>query len=637
MSSSAINSDPAELKVGSIFRNKNYLIPLYQRNYAWEEDQTTQLVRDIWDFRNESQNYYIGTLVVDIRNEKDETIHETIDGQQRLTTLHILLSVLKHEYGIYPGQRYANAIRYANRQISSDSLALIATEGQEAGKQNVDGKIFQAYLDMKRELEQLTRAGKKELEKFAGYLFEQVRVLLVAVPQNTDLNHYFEVMNNRGEQLEKHEILKADLLNEISKYPDSSAAFTRIWEACSSMDRYMVLSFPRDLREKLFRNTGKAWDEIPDSFNQIRDIIKGHTANKKKSGKTKSTLISVLRETPGRITAETPDNEPVTRFTSVITFPNFLLHVLRATTGKDVRLDDKQLIQEFRKARKYEASAVRFVKNFGYNLLLMRLMFDKYVIKRELQDKSGDWCLNNVFLSGESSFYYAGTFGQTREQDRLVMLLAMFHVSFPQPIYKHWLSGVIRYLYLNRDNIDTTAYTSYLENLSAAFYFDKFGKKDIDYYDIIYKNNGRPKQNKVQLNLLHKGTGVQNFIFNRLDYLIWKAIRIDNSNKFNIPDIADFEFTFRSSVEHFYPQHPMEGVKAWSQPLLDQFGNLCLISSKRNSRLSNYLPVLKAAHYRESGGIESLKQKLMLAKSAEWNQAAIEEHQQLMIDLLENS
>ena len=91
---------PIEFNLTSVFENDNYIIPLYQRNYAWEENQVIQLVQDIWDYAIEANdsNYYIGTLVVHKKEENNITYFETIDGQQRLTTLNILLSVLKMNF-----------------------------------------------------------------------------------------------------------------------------------------------------------------------------------------------------------------------------------------------------------------------------------------------------------------------------------------------------------------------------------------------------------------------------------------------------------------------------------------------------------------------------------------------------------
>ena len=74
----------------------DYVIPMYQRNYAWDEGEITQLIQDIIDYLPAEQDYYIGTLVVFERKESKPPMFETIDGQQRLTTLSLLASYLKN-------------------------------------------------------------------------------------------------------------------------------------------------------------------------------------------------------------------------------------------------------------------------------------------------------------------------------------------------------------------------------------------------------------------------------------------------------------------------------------------------------------------------------------------------------------
>ena len=66
-----------------------YIIPLYQRAYAWEDKQLTQLVEDINDVE-EDANYHIGSLIV----SKQSGRYEVVDGQQRLTSLYLLLNCL---------------------------------------------------------------------------------------------------------------------------------------------------------------------------------------------------------------------------------------------------------------------------------------------------------------------------------------------------------------------------------------------------------------------------------------------------------------------------------------------------------------------------------------------------------------
>ena len=88
--------------VGELFsdRNADFLIPPYQRPYAWTEDKCQTLWDDIYSFAfpgenrdnfNENEDfYYLGTIVT-ARNNNNTHVQEVIDGQQRLTTLMLLL------------------------------------------------------------------------------------------------------------------------------------------------------------------------------------------------------------------------------------------------------------------------------------------------------------------------------------------------------------------------------------------------------------------------------------------------------------------------------------------------------------------------------------------------------------------
>ena len=67
-----------------------YIIPLYQRAFAWERNEIFQLIEDINDIKSDTENYFLGTLIV----AKDGKNFEVIDGQQRLTALYLLFNVL---------------------------------------------------------------------------------------------------------------------------------------------------------------------------------------------------------------------------------------------------------------------------------------------------------------------------------------------------------------------------------------------------------------------------------------------------------------------------------------------------------------------------------------------------------------
>ena len=257
MSNNQENKYLKELSIKKLFKSGNYIVPIYQRNYAWSEKEITQLIDDINDYckenkdkkENEKNNYYIGTLVV----YKKDNIYEIIDGQQRLTTLYILISVLKNKFEkgeihfvVESKEKLQEALKkifeninfnlkFESREKSQKALKEIF-ESKISPKDELNTSIINGYEIIEKKLKQLEN---EELGLFVEYLFLNVQILRVEVPQDTDLNHYFEIMNNRGEQLEKHEILKSRMLNVIKENPDDTRLFNTIWEACANMDSYI--------------------------------------------------------------------------------------------------------------------------------------------------------------------------------------------------------------------------------------------------------------------------------------------------------------------------------------------------------------------------------------------------------------
>src|SRR5690554_6292067 len=117
-----------EIKLCSVSElfGKHFFIPAYQRGYRWEMRQITDLLKDILEFQKKANSralglgefYCLQPLIVLYREEED--IWEVVDGQQRLTTMYILLSYLatRGDYGIPPELFY---IEYETREKESYS------------------------------------------------------------------------------------------------------------------------------------------------------------------------------------------------------------------------------------------------------------------------------------------------------------------------------------------------------------------------------------------------------------------------------------------------------------------------------------------------------------------------------------
>lgn len=661
------DKQPKYYSIKTLFGSDDYVIPIYQRNYEWGEPQITQLIQDIVDYIIKSKvsenkpKYYIGSLIAYERKLEGGVIYETIDGQQRLTTLTILLNVIKNEYykeninndwfkKFIEWYKKLN-LSFDSRKVASNTLSYLFN-GDSLDNKECNVAIQQGYNDAKKSLAKILIDNKLTIEDFCNYFFKKVTILRVLVPEDTDLNHYFEIMNSRGEQLEKHEILKAKML-EILEDDNLKYAFNLIWEATSNMEKYVQYGFSVAQRDELFGKND--WNNLVGK-DDVYQKLQIPTVNQ--STEETLTITQLLLKTAKPISdnLSTTDESP-DRFNTIINFANFLLHILRVQTKSDVPLDDKRLLELFEPFLKNEDKK-DFVKQFGYNLLKSKFYFDKYVIKREFAKGTDHWSLKRLKWYDGNKVSYVNTFdadnAETNEgtNREILMLLSMFHVSNPTLVYKHWLNASLKFVVEYSGTNLANDYKTYLENLAKAFLNDRYlAKNQKDFFEIIYTNEGKQKnfQTDIDTNKLNQGTAVENFIFNYLDYLLWQDYRADknyfkikNGQEFADNRVKDFEYTFRSSVEHYYPQHPIDEnliLQGQDADWLDNFGNLCLISGSKNSRLSNFMPTAKKDYYTGSPTIDSIKQRIMM-EYENWdtngtnNHNEIKEHCEKMTEIL---
>ncbi|MHB8115494.1 MAG: DUF262 domain-containing protein [Acidithiobacillus ferrivorans] len=658
-----MNNDIAQLSIKCLLSpGDRYVIPMYQRNYAWEEGEITQLIQDVIDYLPCDQYYYIGTLVVFERKEKSSTSYETIDGQQRLTTLSLLASFLKNR-GIGDLSWLTKpVIHFESRENSQSTFAAIFNNTFEYDpsevltKEQINTGILNGYRLIDKILPQKLREHRIDGGAFTNYLLEKVQIMRVKVPADTDLNHYFEIMNSRGEQLEKHEVLKArftKVLNGTSKdseREEGEYCLHRVWEACANMERYVQMGFSPAERNLLFGE--RDWGQFrTKQFKDIRSHLVSVRDDSKTAGASRS-LVDVIKKAGSGISLPDKTETSPERFNTVINFPNFLLHVLRVFTGKDVSLDDKRLLATFdeyllkhdvESEDERKQARVR-VRRFIFSLLRCKYLFDQYVIKREFIKESDGWSLKRVKWSDGGSgsrsrsgkANYVNTFGDEVSEGvdnrRILMLLSAFHVSTPTMVYKHWLNAALFWLY-KTDEVKPSEYLSYLESTATAFVFDRYlaDNEGVDYYDIIYLNHGKcqSKRDDISEEVLEQrlsfGAIENNLVFNWLDYLLWRDETAEQV-------IKAYEFTFRSSVEHYYPQTPLPGHERLPHKVLNSFGNLCLISHSKNSRLSNFMPEAKKEYYHHNT-IDSIKQYRMM-KSKNWTADEIHKHYEKMKEVI---
>ncbi len=633
------------LTISDLFNDKNkcnYIIPIYQRNYAWGNDEISSLLQDIKNAceknKKQDKNYYIGSLVVYRRENGD---FEVIDGQQRLTTLTLIMH--------YLGELSFRNVSFEHRDESEQALSNLNSK-------KLPSNFSQALETIKKVIDEWGN-NKDEIVKF---LLDKVEIIRTEVPEGTDLNHYFEIMNTRGEQLEKHEILKARLMEKLSEGIEQSL-FAKIWDACSDMSRYAVMGFDSELREVIF---GNDWQKTPRVFRKeilrVADELNRGKGKKEENRKNGEKIVDLLNS---KKKIELKDGHLEDKydgaFTSVIDFPNFLMHVLRIylegsydSRFQNVPLDEKELLNDFGDQWNKE-KVIKFIDV----LLSCRYLFDKYVIKSStLRSEDEHWSLWCVFKGNSSNYYYKNTFGSDKSESNdtdaneqtknAIMLLSMFHVSNPSRIYKNWLYAVLRWLFKNKDNITFDSYVDFLKELCDKFYFgNNCQGKDIteiilDEVEVEFEFNLGSKESSEYKKYWDRGVNVPNFVFNRLDYQLWKLpgekvkdfLKNDGWLTENTKNAIwkKFRFTFRSSVEHHYPQHPIDGQRIED---VDMFGNLYLLSQSKNSRLNNLTPIAKRDIIKPWNNCDSLKQVIMMSHD-KWGEDEIKVHGEKMLTIL---
>lgn len=607
----------------NIFNGEDsYIIPIYQRAFAWEKEEIEQLIDDIADFKG--KNYFLGSLIV---SKREDEKFEVVDGQQRLTALYILLSVLGQELNdnalsFECREKSTNTLKHLNynRYTNNDNIKLEQSiiNGKEIVKIKLKTDEFRKSLKAKSVQTALQSGSDDDIQiAIRNYFVEQLKkvsLFRIELPANTDLNRYFEIMNTRGEQLEATDILKARLMEELDDGAERSA-FAKIWDACRDMTGYVQMHFKTAERKLLF---GEEWDNlslIEMNWVKIAKDPITETANSNQNGNIMDGIINGNKNDDAIQTS----NNNTSHYKSIITFPVFLLHVLNEYKSNISGMtDEKKLLDEFS-----SVTEKNFSREFICRLLKLRYLFDKYIVKREYEseeseESEGKWSLNSSSL-GE-------------ENQKLLQIQSCLRVTDTSPKSMHWITELLIWLDKNTNNGILSDGKEYLKEIEL------FVKKRVN--EIIKDEN-----------VWNKGTGTPRLLFNYLDYLLWE--KYFKSTEKERSNYKDYTFKFANSVEHWYPQNPSEdGIALWDKDngeglSVNNFGNLCLVTTKVNSEFSNRSPESKSKEFEGKIADCSLKLREMSKKTKEsdgkWGfplgneESPCKKHMDEMIQLIDES
>jgi hypothetical protein len=242
----------AEYPLAKIFSSDfDFVIPAYQRPYAWTDDQALELFDDLHSFylaEPEGDSYFLGSIVL-IKAE-GKPASEVIDGQQRLTTLTILLSVItsllegevRSDFEGYirePGRLSQGisakprlSLRDRDRQFFADYVQafkfneLLALESAqlEEPQQNIQRN---ARLLRDRLLTAFSN-DTDGLISFGAFLIQRCFLVVVSTPSKKSAFRVFSVLNSRGLDLLPTDIIKSDVIGNI--VAEKQEDYTNTWE-----------------------------------------------------------------------------------------------------------------------------------------------------------------------------------------------------------------------------------------------------------------------------------------------------------------------------------------------------------------------------------------------------------------------
>lgn len=280
-----------------------FYIPSYQRGYRWEKDQVYRLLDDI--YTNGAKSYCLQPVVVRKQNDR----YELIDGQQRLTTLYILLNFIQKKYK--PRIKLNYSLNYETR---TDSEAFLDSIDESLAKSNIDFfHIYNAY----RTIDGWFNCQKDDViaaDKIYEYLVERVKIIWYEVDASEDAIALFTRLNIGKIPLTSAELVKAMFLcrdnnsemdrekqEEISLQWDniekelhnnslwyfltnhSNAKYqTRIdlildiisGKSADSKEKYYTFFYFDALNQK--KNLNKIWKEIQHTFLILKDWYEDH-------------------------------------------------------------------------------------------------------------------------------------------------------------------------------------------------------------------------------------------------------------------------------------------------------------------------------------------------------------------------
>ena len=236
-----------EKPLGKIFTSDyRFVIPSFQRAYTWQTENIAQLVTDLQDACHDPDTpYFLGSLIL---VHDGQTKYQVIDGQQRLISLSIIISVLRdleddpelveslNDLIVEPGDKLRGIKaepRLKLRERDTNFFRMYVQEGDLEGLFDLRDNDIESHaqrniaINTRQVFDELAKMPTQDRRAFASYLVNEVTLVIVTTDDLAGAHRIFDVMNMRGVPLTASDVFKARTIAEIS--PAARNAYASRW------------------------------------------------------------------------------------------------------------------------------------------------------------------------------------------------------------------------------------------------------------------------------------------------------------------------------------------------------------------------------------------------------------------------
>ncbi len=329
--------------------DKHFVIPVYQRNYDWKKEQCKQLFDDLIDISKINRTHFLGSIVSIYYDDGEDLEYLIIDGQQRLTTLSLLLLAIykiidkdllqtnvnkeqiRDEYLINKYSKDDKKIRLKPVKNDKNAFASLFKEEEDDYIQDTNITInFQYFYE---------RILKKELS--IDKLFLAIKQLIIVDIElkngEDDPQLIFESLNSTGLNLKESDKVRNFILMK-ENFATQERYYTLYWNKIEENTNYNVSDFTRDyltIKERSIPNKNKVYlhfkryvtSNILNIEELLKDLLKFSTYYKKIiNSKVNTDEVSLILN-------------KINRLESVVTYP-FIMEIFEDKDNDIICEDD---------------------------------------------------------------------------------------------------------------------------------------------------------------------------------------------------------------------------------------------------------------------------------------------------------